>query len=58
MMDAASWATHLKLLPWITVFFLPLEFFPLCFSCGFYLWNEKGRFAVSIHQRKWRFATV
>jgi hypothetical protein len=41
-----------ELLPWIKGFFLTLEFFPLCFSCGLCLWNEKGRFAVSIPQRK------
>jgi hypothetical protein len=33
-------------------FFLPLEFFSLCFSCVFCLWSEKGRLAVSIPQRK------
>jgi hypothetical protein len=33
-------------------FFPSPRIFPLCFSCGFCLWNEKGRFTVSIRQRK------
>jgi hypothetical protein len=40
------------------LFSLPLEFFPLYFSCGFCSWNDKEGLLSPYLNEKWRFASV
>lgn len=57
-MDAASWATHLKLLPWIKVFFLHLEFSPSASVVAFVNGMKKEGLLSPSVKEKWRFASV